>query len=309
MKVTLSFEESASSDVSIMVDALRASTTITLALNNFKRVIPCFTPEEALDLKEKIGGVLAGERSGKQIEGFELRNSPTIIKDFKTSEDTLIFTSTNGTRILENMNSKVLVGSLVNAKAVALKSIQLASEHIDVVMAGVKGQFAIEDYLAAGEILYWIRENSDDCELSEEAADAISKTRDYESLKDAFLNSRTAKRLIELDYRDDVEICCLKNISDNVAIYENNELAFSPEIMHTCGIFSSSAIRAFLISRTWASFAFISLQRSSAARPMAQMPGRFSVPGRRSFSWPPPKSTGLILAPFFTYKAPTPFGP
>jgi 2-phosphosulfolactate phosphatase len=224
MKVTLSFEESASSDVSIMVDALRASTTITLALNNFKRVIPCFTPEEALDLKEKIGGVLAGERSGKQIEGFELGNSPTIIKDFKTSEDTLIFTSTNGTRILENMNSKVLVGSLVNAKAVALKSIQLASEHIDVVMAGVKGQFAIEDYLAAGEILYWIRENSDDCELSEEAADAISKTRDYESLKDAFLNSRTAKRLIELDYRDDVEICCLKNISDNVAIYENNEL-------------------------------------------------------------------------------------
>ena len=224
MKVTLSFEESASSDVSIMVDALRASTTITLALNNFKRVIPCFTPEEALDLKEKIGGVLAGERSGKQIEGFELGNSPTIIKDFKTSEDTLIFTSTNGTRILENMNSKVLVGSLVNAKAVALKSIQLASEHIDVVMAGVKGQFAIEDYLAAGEILYWIRENSDDCELSEEAADAISKTRDYESLKDAFLNSRTAKRLIELDYRDDVEICYLKNISDNVAIYENNEL-------------------------------------------------------------------------------------
>lgn len=224
MKVTLSFEESASSDVSIMVDALRASTTITLALNNFKRVIPCFTPEEALDLKEKIGGVLAGERSGKQIEGFELGNSPTVIKDFKTSEDTLIFTSTNGTRILENMNSKVLVGSLVNAKAVALKSIQLASEHIDVVMAGVKGQFAIEDYLAAGEILYWIRENSDDCELSEEAADAISKTRDYESLKDAFLNSRTAKRLIELDYRDDVEICCLKNISDNVAIYENNEL-------------------------------------------------------------------------------------
>ena len=76
MKVTLSFEESASSDVSIMVDALRASTTITLALDNFKRIIPCFTPEEALDLKENIGGVLAGERNGKQIEGFELGNSP-----------------------------------------------------------------------------------------------------------------------------------------------------------------------------------------------------------------------------------------
>ncbi|MBR4446815.1 2-phosphosulfolactate phosphatase [Methanobrevibacter sp.] len=224
MKVTLSFEESTSSDVSIMVDALRASTTITLALNNFKRIIPCFTPEEALDLKEKVGGILAGERNGKQIEGFELGNSPYVIKDFEPSQDTLIFTSTNGTRILENMNSKVLVGSLVNAKAVALKSIKLASEHIDVVMAGVKGEFAIEDFLAAGEILYWINENLDECELSEYGQSAILKTRDNESLRDTFLNSRTAKRLIELGYKSDVELCCLKNISDNVAIYENNEL-------------------------------------------------------------------------------------
>ena len=146
MKVTLSFEESSSSDVSIMVDALRASTTITLALNNFKRIIPCFTPEEALDLKEKIGGTLAGERNGKQIEGFDIGNSPCALKDLKNSEDTLILTTSNGTRILENMASKVLVGSMVNAEAVGLKSIQLASTHIDVVMAGVKGKFAIERF-------------------------------------------------------------------------------------------------------------------------------------------------------------------
>ena len=224
MKVTLSFEESSSGDVSIMVDALRASTTITLALNSFKRIIPCFTPEEALDLKDKFGGVLAGERSGKQIEGFDIGNSPSVIKDFETSEDTLIFTSTNGTRILENMNSKVLVGSMVNAKAVGLKSIELASEHIDVVMAGVKGEFAIEDFLGAGEILYWISENLDDCELSEYAKAAILATRDYELVKDAFLNSRTAKRLIDLGYKDDIELSLLKNITDNVAIYHDNEL-------------------------------------------------------------------------------------
>ena len=113
---------------------------------------------------------------------------------------------------------------MVNANAAALKSTQLADEHIDVVMAGVRGQFAIEDFLAAGEILYWISESLDECELSEYAQTAIMATRDYESLKDAFLNSRTAKRLIELNYRDDVELCCLKNISDNVAIYKNNEL-------------------------------------------------------------------------------------
>ena len=224
MKVTLSFEESSSSDVSIMVDALRASTTITMALNNFKRIIPCFTPEEALDLKENVGGTLAGERNGKQIEGFDIGNSPSAIKDFEASEDTLILTTTNGTRILEKMNSKVLVGSMVNAESAGKKSIQLATDHIDVVMAGVKGKFAIEDYLAAGEILYWISENLEECELSEYAQTAILATRDYELAKEAFLNSRTAKRLTELGYREDIELSVMRNITDNVAIYQDNEL-------------------------------------------------------------------------------------
>lgn len=224
MKVTLSFETTKSSDVSIMVDALRASTTITMALNNFKRVIPCLTPEEALDLKEKHGGILVGERWGEQIEGFEIGNTPYGLKDFKSSEDTLILTTSNGTRILENMDSKVLVGSMVNAKAVAFKSVQLAEDHIDVVMAGVRGEFAIEDYLASGEILYWICQYLTDYELSEYGKTAIMASRNYDSLKEAFLTSRTARKLINLGYIDDVELCCMKNISENVAIYRDNEL-------------------------------------------------------------------------------------
>ena len=224
MKVTLSFEESSSNDVSIMVDALRASTTITLALNNFKKVIPCFTPQEAFKLRDETDGILAGERGGVKIEGFDIGNTPSEIKDLKTSTDTLILTTSNGTRILENMNSKVLIGSMVNAKAAAVKSIKLANEHIDVVMAGVKGEFAIEDFLAAGEILYWINQNLDYCELSEYAKAAILATRNEKLVKETFINSRSAKRLNKLNYGRDVELCSLKNISTNVAIYRNNEL-------------------------------------------------------------------------------------
>ena len=56
MKITLSLEKTISNDVSIMVDALRASTTITLALNNFNKIIPCFTPEEGV--AAQVGDVL-----------------------------------------------------------------------------------------------------------------------------------------------------------------------------------------------------------------------------------------------------------
>lgn len=224
MKVTLSFEESESLDVSIMVDALRASSTITLSLDNFEKVIPCFTPEEAFKLKEKLGGVVAGERGGKKIDGFDLGNSPVAVKEHDTNSNHLILTTSNGTRILKNMKSTVLVGSLINAHEVARKSIAISKNHIDVVMAGIKGEFAIEDFLASGEILYWIKQELSDCELSEYAKAAILASRNYESLKKSFFNSRSGKRLIELGYESDVKLCSLKNISTNVAIYENQEL-------------------------------------------------------------------------------------
>ena len=224
MKVTLSLEETASNDVSIMVDALRASSTITVALNKFKKIIPCFTPEEAFKLKDKTRGIIAGERGGKKIEGFDIGNTPTGISKMECDEDILILTTNNGTRILEKMNSKVLVGSMINARATGIASLELAEDHIDVVMAGVNGEFAIEDYLAAGEILYQICEISKDCELSEYAQGAILASRDYSNLKEAFTTSRTAKRLKDLGYSEDVEYCCQKNINDNVAIYNNDEL-------------------------------------------------------------------------------------
>ena len=222
MKITLSFEESSSSDVSIMVDALRASTTITLALDKFDKIIPCFTPEEALKLKKEKGGIVAGERDGKPIEGFDIGNSPVEIKNLKTDEKTLILTTSNGTRILENMNSKVLVGSLANAKAVALKSIELASAHIDVVMAGRKGNFTLEDFLASGEILYWICENLKDYRLNDLAKAAIMAGRDYEEVKKGFYISDSGKRLQKLGYKNDIEFCLEKNITENIGVYKNN---------------------------------------------------------------------------------------
>lgn len=224
MKVTLSLESTVSEDISIMVDALRASTTITLALNNFEKIIPCFSPEEAFKLKDEIGGVLAGERGGAKIEGFDIGNSPTAIGAYESDDETLILTTSNGTRILENMDSTVLVGCLANAKAVGAKSVRMAKSHIDVVMAGVKGEFALEDFLASGEILYWICQNSEEYELNDFAKAAIMASRDYNKLKNGFYNSESAKRLAALNYKKDIDLCCKKNITDNVAIYENNEL-------------------------------------------------------------------------------------
>lgn len=222
MKVTLSLEKTASKDISIMVDVLRASTTITYALDKFNRIIPCFTPKEAFDLKDEINGLIAGERGGEKIKGFDLGNSPVEICNVENNTDRLILTTSNGTRILNEIGSPVLIGCLANARSVAEKSLNFGMDEINVVMAGVRGQFAIEDYLAAGEIIYHIAQNCDHCEISEYAQSAILASRDYNRVKKAFYESRSGQRLMKLGHREDIDFCLNINSTDNVGIYYND---------------------------------------------------------------------------------------
>lgn len=227
MKVSLSFEKTITEDTSIMVDALRASTTITLALNNFEEIIPCFSPEEALELSKKHNAIVAGERSGVIVDGFDVGNSPKGVEEFEIPPDkskTLILTTSNGTRILENMNSKVLVGSMVNAKSAALKAIEICEGEIDVVMAGYKGNFALEDFLVSGEILYWIYRLSDSCELTDYAKAAILASRNYEQTCKGIYDSNSGRKLERLGSGRDIDCCVLKNITDNVGIYQKNKI-------------------------------------------------------------------------------------
>ncbi|OQD58289.1 2-phosphosulfolactate phosphatase [Methanobrevibacter arboriphilus JCM 13429 = DSM 1125] len=235
MEVTLNLENTSSKDISIMVDAFRASTSITLALGKFNEVIPTFTPEKAKKLAKEKNGILAGERMGKALEGFDMGNSPVEINELNTKLKTLILTTSNGTRILENMKSTVLIGCFINAKAVAKKSLILAKEnnynHIDVVMAGWKGNFAIEDFLASGEILYWIQKElcenhtiGEDFDISEYAQSAILASRDYKKLKEVIYNTKSSKRLKKLGYEKDIELSLKKNINNNVAIYNEGVL-------------------------------------------------------------------------------------
>lgn len=240
MKVSLSFEKTCSKDVSIMVDTLRASTTITVALNNFKEIIPAFTPEQAITIAKEKNAIVAGERKGKKIDGFDIGNSPESVENYKTDKEILVLTTSNGTRVIENMDSTVLIGTFTNAKSVAKAGLEIAKEHIDVVMAGFKGDFTLEDYLGAGEILYWIEKElnknkieksdkeikwKDKTGLSEYAKSAVLASRD-EKLVNEYIKNKTksGKRLRYLGQNKDVEFCLKRNISENVAIYRDGKL-------------------------------------------------------------------------------------
>lgn len=215
MKVSLSLEKSHNPDVAIMVDALRASTTMTVAVENFRKIIPVKNVADAGKLSKQYNAVLAGERNGAPIKGFDAGNSPVEIQNF--SGEVLVLTTTNGTRILEGINSKTLVGSFVNAKAVAEKALEIADQHIEVVMAGVKGKFVIEDFLGAGEII----SNLQNEELDETALAACIASRNQNMVDKAVKNSKSAAALYKLGLGDDVEFCLNRNIYETVPVYEN----------------------------------------------------------------------------------------
>ena len=240
MKVSLSFEKGYSKDLSIMVDALRASTTITIALDKFKEIYPVYTPEEAIEIAQKKDAALAGERTGRTIEGFELGNSPGEMKEYDGEKDSLVLTTTNGVRVLENMDAEtILIGSFINAKACAKAACELATEHIELVMGGFERTFAIEDFLAAGEIMYWIQEelgkqnklDIDDVDyfkeetgITEYALSAILASRNGELVEKNSIKSKSGRRLSYLGYEDDVKLCVQRNISENVGIYKDGKI-------------------------------------------------------------------------------------
>jgi 2-phosphosulfolactate phosphatase len=214
MHVSLSLERSFSKDVSIMVDVLRASTTIILALENFSRIIPVRSLEDALQLARQHNSILAGERDGARVDGFDAGNSPIDIQKFKG--ESLILSTTNGTRILEGIKGKTLIGSFVNAEAVAEMALKMAKDHIEVVMAGVKGNFVIEDFLGAGEIISHLQ----DQELDEMALAALMAAQNPENVNEAVRKSRSAYGLVKLGFEEDVDFCLKRNITTIVPLYE-----------------------------------------------------------------------------------------
>lgn len=146
----------------VVVDLLRASTTITHALFAGARcVLPCRTPEEAVDaarrmrdLPEAAAGVLlGGERRGVKIDGFDLGNSPSEYTPERVAGRTIVFTTTNGTHaILESAAAGcVVMGCYANLTELVQELVD-AGRPVHINCAGTGGVLTMEDCLFAGRL-------------------------------------------------------------------------------------------------------------------------------------------------------------
>lgn len=158
MRIDVAFTpaEAGPAHVAIVVDVMRATSTIAQALDSgYRRVLCCGEIDDARAMGEQLGdnAVVGGEREAVQIAGFDLGASP---RDYlEPRAETAILTTTNGTRttLAAAANAEhVLLGSLLNLDAVAAAARE-PGEDITVVCAGYQGAFAVDDAYCAGRIV------------------------------------------------------------------------------------------------------------------------------------------------------------
>ena len=146
--------EAAAAPLGIVVDVMRATSTIVQALaSGYERVLCCAEIEDALALKAELGdgAITAGERDAKRIEAFDAGASPREFLEPRA--ETLVLSTTNGTRSIVAVAAscdEVVLGALLNLEAVAARA--RGSDTI-VLCAGYKGVFAIDDAYCAGRIV------------------------------------------------------------------------------------------------------------------------------------------------------------
>jgi 2-phosphosulfolactate phosphatase len=148
--------EATESAVAVVVDLMRATSTIAQALaSGYERVLCCAEIDDAVALRASLGEpvVLGGERKAVMIEGFDAGASPR--EYLEPAAKTVILSTTNGTRAILTAAARcreVLLGSLLNLDAVA-NALRERAEDATVVCAGFEGRFAIDDAYCAGRIV------------------------------------------------------------------------------------------------------------------------------------------------------------
>ena len=172
MRIHVAFtpDEAASAPTGIVVDVVRATSTIAQALAaGYERVLCVPEIEAARRLRAELpDSVVGGERDAVVIDGFDVGASPREFLEPRAA--TLILSTTNGTRTIVTAAERcdeVLIGSLLNLDAVA-RAARERGEDVAVICAGYKGAFAFDDAYCAGRLVQALEGDRSDAAVAAE---------------------------------------------------------------------------------------------------------------------------------------------
>jgi len=206
-------------DIFIVLDVLRATSLInTLFANDCYRIFVLNDIEKAKKIKRQNGGLLAGERNGIPIPGFDIGNSPSEVRKIKVKHQNIILTTTNGTIAIKKVsNAKmVYIGSFLNALECSIQAFKSAVNNqcnIKILCAGIQNRFSLEDSLCAGLFVRNFKE-----------------IKNSPSIYEMFCISSSGKHLIRLGYKKDLILCSQINKYKNLPFLKKNNKNYVLEL-------------------------------------------------------------------------------
>jgi len=214
MRVDVAFtpEQAAPAPLAVVVDVLRATSTIAQALaSGYRRVLCCAEIEDARALRKEIpDSLVGGERNAVRIEGFDLGASPREFVEARAT--TLILSTTNGTSAILEAAARcdtVLLGSLLNLD-VLVRELRERGKDVAIVCAGFQGAFALDDAYCAGRIVQALGGARTDAAIAAELVAA--------SFPDA-LSGLNARTYGPPGLEEDIAFCARESVLDVVPHY------------------------------------------------------------------------------------------
>ena len=208
--------------IAIVIDVLRATTTIVEALSHGARSVVAVASVDAARMisHDRPGSLLCGERGGIKPDGFALGNSPfEYTREHIVGVD-CVLTTTNGTRALHMSQAAetILIGSVTNLDSLCLY-VRSLDQDVVLVCSGTDRMVSLEDCLCAGLIVDRLGFDADDsAQLLLHAMRGAIK--EYGGLEGAIRSSYHAQRLIDLGFENDVLYSSRDSISDIVPVFD-----------------------------------------------------------------------------------------
>lgn len=221
-----------SDSIVVIIDVLRATSTIATALyNGASSVIPVDSVAECIAIGNQLGGITAGERDGKVAEGLTYGNSPfEYPRDFIENK-TLVLTTTNGTKLLHmalnNGAPAIVTGSFPNLSAVA-DFLLAQKRNVVLGCAAWKDRFNLEDTLFAGAVIDRVKSAFQiNCDSSRMAESLYGEAKSdlFNFMKEK--NASHYLRLSGYGLEKDIRYCLAADGANVLPVYKNGRLVVS----------------------------------------------------------------------------------
>ena len=216
-----------------VIDVLRASTTIAVALSNGARVVlPMESSDDAVMRSKQLergGFKLAGERRMLKMEGFDLGNSPREHTREAVEGQTVILATTNGTKALLAVQGArdVVVASYVNLSAVSamLRAALRGGADILLVAAGQDRQFALEDAACAGRLVHTVSKRLNGIEMNDAAFSASLIDKKFgNDLTRLFNTAAHGRALAAAGFAEDLVACAAIDSYPVIPIFQDRQI-------------------------------------------------------------------------------------